>query len=146
VAPRASTLGTWAHRAGGQQSGPGPAACPSHRCADDLGAESAATASQTFVSVRRSGRASRVLMGLIPILVACALDFDPRNSLNMGVMFFSKRASAAQIGMTLSAANIPDLHKLEPALEAVAPLQRPGPGQPVKRPAKLHADKVDDAR
>ena len=48
--------------------------------------------------------------------------------------------------MTLSAANIPDLHQLEPALEAVAPLQRPGPGRPVKRPAKLHADKADDAR
>ncbi|PSP19419.1 MAG: hypothetical protein BRC58_01190 [Cyanobacteria bacterium QS_8_64_29] len=38
---------------------------------------------------------------LIPILVVCALDFDLRNSLNMGVMFFGKRASAAQIGISL---------------------------------------------
>jgi len=37
---------------------------------------------------------------LIPILVACALDCDPLNSLNMGVMFFSKRASAAQISIS----------------------------------------------
>jgi len=32
--------------------------------------------------------------------VACALDFDLQNSLNMGVIFFGKRASTAQIGMT----------------------------------------------
>ena len=37
--------------------------------------------------------------GMIPILVACALDFDLQNSLNMGVMFFGKRAPTAQIGM-----------------------------------------------
>ena len=37
---------------------------------------------------------------LIPILVACALDFDLQNSLNMGVIFFGKRASTAQIGIT----------------------------------------------
>jgi len=37
---------------------------------------------------------------LILILVAYALDFDLRNSLNMGVMFFDKRAFAAQIGIT----------------------------------------------
>ena len=36
---------------------------------------------------------------LMPILVACALDCDPRNFLNMGVMFSGKRALAAQIGM-----------------------------------------------
>ena len=44
--------------------------------------------------------------------------------------------------MTLSAANVPDLHQLEPTLETIAPLKRPGPGRPVKRPAKLHADKA----
>jgi len=37
---------------------------------------------------------------IIPILVACALDCDLQNSFNMGVMFFGKRASAAQIGIT----------------------------------------------
>ena len=37
---------------------------------------------------------------VIPILVACALDFDPRNSLYMGVMFFGERASTAQIGVS----------------------------------------------
>ena len=36
---------------------------------------------------------------IIPILVACALDCDLQNSLNMGFMFFGKRASAAQIGI-----------------------------------------------
>ena len=50
------------------------------------------------------------------------------------------------LAVTLSAANVADLHQLEPTLEAVAPLQRPGPGRPVKRPAKLHADKAYDAR
>ena len=40
-----------------------------------------------------------VLKDLIPVLVACALDFDLRNSLNMGIMFLGKRASASQIGM-----------------------------------------------
>lgn len=40
-------------------------------------------------------------MRVIPILVACALDRDFRNSLNMGIMFFGERAFAAQIGMTL---------------------------------------------
>jgi transposase len=48
--------------------------------------------------------------------------------------------------VTLSAANVAELHQLEPTLEAVAPLKRPGPGRPVKRPAKLHADQAYDAR
>jgi hypothetical protein len=34
---------------------------------------------------------------IIPVLVTCALDFDLRNSLSIGVMFFVKRASASQI-------------------------------------------------
>ena len=40
------------------------------------------------------------LLWFIPILVVYALDRDSRNSLNMGVMFFGERASAAQIGIT----------------------------------------------
>ena len=36
---------------------------------------------------------------VIQILVVYALDRDPRNSLNMGVMFFGGRSSAAQIGI-----------------------------------------------
>jgi hypothetical protein len=35
----------------------------------------------------------------VPILVACALDSDLWNFLNMGVMLLGKRAFAAQIGM-----------------------------------------------
>ena len=34
-------------------------------------------------------RASAAQIGMMPILVAFALDFDLQNSLNMGVMFFS---------------------------------------------------------
>ena len=46
--------------------------------------------------------ASHTILALfIPILVACALDFDLQNSLNMGVIFSGKRASTAQIGITL---------------------------------------------
>ncbi|PSP19152.1 MAG: hypothetical protein BRC58_01525 [Cyanobacteria bacterium QS_8_64_29] len=41
----------------------------------------------------------KILLGLIPILVVYALDRDPRNSLNIRVMFFGGRASAAQIGI-----------------------------------------------
>ena len=44
---------------------------------------------------------------LIPILVACALDFGFQNSLNMGIIFFEKRASTAQIGMTQVVATPP---------------------------------------
>ena len=50
------------------------------------------------------------------------------------------------LAVTLSAANVAELHQLEPTLEAVAPLKRPGPGRPVKRPAKLHVDQAYDAR
>jgi hypothetical protein len=41
------------------------------------------------------------VLQVIPILVACALNSDLRNSLNMGVIFFDKRASAAQIGIKI---------------------------------------------
>ncbi|PSO88003.1 MAG: hypothetical protein BRC43_07995 [Cyanobacteria bacterium QS_3_48_167] len=36
---------------------------------------------------------------LIPILVACALDLDSQNSLNMGGMISSKRASTTKNGI-----------------------------------------------
>ena len=42
----------------------------------------------------------RSLTAVIPILVACALDFDLRTFLNMGIVPLGKRASAAQIGMS----------------------------------------------
>ena len=42
--------------------------------------------------------------GVIPILVACALDFDLRTLFNMGIMPLGKRASAAQIGISTTVA------------------------------------------
>ena len=62
---------------------------------------------------------------LIPILVACALNLDLRNSLNMGVMLFGKRASAAQIGIIYSSSKFYSLaNKLSPSRAGmnVAPL------------------------
>ena len=66
-------------------------------------ASDAVTASSRLPSSASPGVLLKVrFSGLIPVLVACALDFDPRNSLYMGVMFFGERASASQIGIKLS--------------------------------------------
>jgi hypothetical protein len=42
------------------------------------------------------------VQGMMPVFVICALDFNFRNFFNMGIMFFGKRASAAQIGINRS--------------------------------------------
>jgi len=42
--------------------------------------------------------------------MACALDYDLQKSLKMRVMFFGKRASAAQIGMS---ARLVELQQVE---------------------------------
>jgi hypothetical protein len=48
--------------------------------------------------------------------VACAPDFDLQNSLNMGIIFFKKRASTAQIGINYMAFSLIILPE-PPALE-----------------------------
>jgi transposase len=48
------------------------------------------------------------------------------------------------LAITPSAADVPDVKRLEATLDAIEPIKRPI-GRPRKRPAKLHADKAYDA-
>ena len=72
--------------------------------------------------------------GFIPVLVACALDCDLRNSLNMVVMFLGKRASATQIGIKPACWGAGAIAIRDSAAAWLAPAQRRSRAPTVPRP------------